>query len=741
MAELIDWGTDQNLLFSVLAHHGRPFSPDSKGGKSWDAAEIATVHYDPVAASEDLGRMMRSWFPTAFLHDPQKLPSSAQFCHFFSGLVALVDWLGSDRRFFPFVHELDQDYIRLAREHANRAVAAIGLDVSLLRVVVAGHTDFSEATGFMHANAQQQLVDRCPLTEQLLILEAETGSGKTEAAFWRFARLIEGGLVDSLYFALPTRSSAVQLHGRVNKMLKHLFGKQAPEAVLAVPGYLKVGETFGEALPHWNVRWDDEGNIAENALVARWAAESSKRYLAATVAVGTVDQAMLAALCVKHSHLRSAALSRSLLVIDEVHASDSYMTEVQNHLLQMHLSRGGHALLMSATLGSRARTRWLGTSLPTFEQSVAAPYPVVWGGSGMTQDCVGQVAKEKSVTMKLCSSMAAEVAAQLALNAALSGARVLVIRNTVKAAIDTWTAVREAGGESLLLSVRSGPALHHGRFSPEDRRLLDCAVEAALSPTARTSGGVIVIGTQTLEQSLDIDADVLVTDLCPVDVLLQRIGRLHRHSALPRPPGFEMPTCNILTPEEGLAHLLKPAFEHGLGAWKENGVLNGIYRDLSILELTRRAVSEHPMWHLPAMNRQLVESATHPERIEHLHHELGPEWRHYWNDVIGAEIANRGMARNVVLPFDTPFADVQFPTDDEKIRTRLGEEGAVVTFTELVEGPFGESIGSLTLPAHWSHGLQTCEPVSPTACEGVLALTIGDWDFIYDRRGIMRARQ
>jgi CRISPR-associated endonuclease/helicase Cas3 len=346
-----------------------------------------------VAASEDLGRMMRSWFPAAFLHDPQKLPSSAQFCHYFSGLVALMDWLGSDRRFFPFVHELDQDYICLARERATRAVEAIGLDVSPLRVVVAGHTNFSAVTGFKQANAQQQLVDRCPLTEQLLILEAETGSGKTEAAFWRFARLIEGGLVDSLYFALPTRSSAVQLHGRVNKMLKHLFGKQAPEAVLAVPGYLKVGETFGEALPHWNVRWDDEGSVAEDVLVARWAAEGSKRYLAATVAVGTVDQAMLAALRVKHSHLRSAALSRNLLVIHEVHASDSYMTEVQNHLLQMHLSRGGHALLMSATLGSRARTRWLGTSLPSFEESVAAPYPVVWSSSGLTQNCIGQLAK------------------------------------------------------------------------------------------------------------------------------------------------------------------------------------------------------------------------------------------------------------------------------------------------------------------------------------------------------------
>ena len=99
-------------------------------------------------------------------------------------------------------------------------------------------------------------------------------------------------------------------------------------------------------MPDWRVRWDD--NPDEAKLMARWAAESAKRYLAATIAIGTVDQAILAGLQVKHAHLRSSALSRSLLVIDEVHASDPYMTEVQNRLLKIYLQRGGYAMLMSA---------------------------------------------------------------------------------------------------------------------------------------------------------------------------------------------------------------------------------------------------------------------------------------------------------------------------------------------------------------------------------------------------------
>jgi CRISPR-associated endonuclease/helicase Cas3 len=734
------WGANLDLLYAVLAHHGRPFVPDAKSGKRWETVWTPTLHYNPLNAAAEIGDRMRCWFPAAFADDPQELPCAAPLQHLLSGLVSLADWIGSDTRFFPFVRDLDPDYMKMARRNARQAVQSIGLDVSHLQAVIAGHTGFTAATGLSEANTQQKLVGRCPLAEQLLILEAETGSGKTEAAFWRFALLMEAGLVDSLYFALPTRSAAVQLHGRVNFMLKHLFGKLAPEAVLAVPGYLRVGEAIGEQLPDWIVRWDDEGVAAEDVLAARWAAESSKRYLAATVAVGTVDQAMLGALCVKHSHLRSSVLSRSLLVIDEVHASDSYMTEVQNHLLKLHLSRGGHALLMSATLGSRARSKWLGGTLPSYADAVAAPYPVVWNRSASTHKADGQTSSEKLVTMHPLPSMNAEAAAQLALEAAQRGARVLVIRNTVTAAIDAWTAVREAGGEDLLLSLRGGPALHHGRFAPEDRRMLDGAVEEALSPKERRTGGVIVIGTQTLEQSLDIDADVLISDLCPVDVLLQRIGRLHRH-ALPRPDGFDLPVCHVLSPENGLAPLLAPRFENGLGARNKNGVLDGIYRDLSMLELTRRLVIEHPVWSIPSMNRMLVEGATHPEKIDALHQELGREWIDYNNRHVGSEIASMGAAKNVLLPFHTPFSEVQFPSDEEQIRTRLGEEGARVTFKEPVLGPFGEYISGLTMPAYWSHGLQTSEPLVPILQGQVLTLTIANISYTYDRRGMIKERQ
>lgn len=731
--DLAQWGTPADLAFAALAHHGRPFRVDDPyASQSWEPAPAAG--YDPIAASAELGAAMRSWFPEAFTHDDAPLPESTDFQQFFCGLVSLADWIGANRSIFGFVENLDPDYIRIARSKAHKAIASIGLDVSLRRERISGRTSFTALTGFHAPRAQQRLVGEFPPQEQLVILEAETGSGKTEAALWRFARLLEAGRVDSLYFALPTRAAAVQLQARTTQALRRLFGDLAPEPVLAVPGYLRAGDAHGTALPDWQVRWDDTADADEEQLLSRWAAENARRYLAAMVAVGTVDQAMLAALQVKHAHLRSAALSRSLLVIDEVHASDRYMTEIQAHLLETHLNRGGYAMLMSATLGSVARARWLGQAQPVFAAAVDAPYPAVWGKAAEEPHSSPATGEQKHVAMALVPTMAAEEAARRAIEAAGAGARVLVIRNTVDAAVRTFEAVRAAGMAHLLLSASGAPALHHSRFAPEDRLLLDAAAEAALSPTGRQPQGVIVIGTQTLEQSLDIDADLLITDLCPIDVLLQRIGRLHRHR-ITRPHDFESPHCLVMLPERGLDRLLEPAFENGLGRLQDGG---GIYPDLSILELTRRLAETHSIWRIPAMNRMLVESATHPERIEALHAELGDRWADYRNTIHGRQIAEAGAARGVLLRLNMRFSELLFGSDEEIIRTRLGAEGARVAFPAPAPGPFGQEVTGVTLPAHWSKGLDTREPVTPVIASGVMEFQIGDRRFTYDRLGVSR---
>ena len=729
---ILDWGEAvPPLLGAMFAHHGRPVEPPSSPTlREWPSL----THYDWRTEARRMGDALQRWFPGAFESGGGRLPDSPLFCHEVAGLAALADWIGSDRQFFEFKTPFAPDYDALAHDVAAQALKATGFDSRALTAIPA--PSFAKLTDFPEPNPAQAAVGSVDSHARLVILEAETGSGKTEAALWRFTRLLAAGVVSGLYFAVPTRAAARQLHGRVDKALRRVFGTAAPEAVLAVPGMLRAGEFTGQRLPHWRVRWDDDAATAPQ----RWAAEHATRFLAATVAVGTVDQAMLAGLQVKHAHLRGSALSRSLLVIDEVHASDAYMTEVLKHLLDGHLATGGYAMLMSATLGASARVRWTGGSLPDHETASATPYPAVWVDGERDPRAPAQAGRPKTVHPEAVPTMEPQETAQRAISAAERGARVLVIRNTVAMAVATWRAVKEAGAVSRLMQVGGGPALHHGRFAAEDRALLDRVVEEVLGPAReREPRGCIVIGTQTLEQSLDIDADLLITDLCPMDVLLQRIGRLHRH-ALARPAGFEAARVVVLLPEDGLDRLTAPAFENGLGGWKaDDGGFNGIYCDLAGLELTRRLVVDNPEWRIPEMNRSLVEGATHPDCTAELITEKGDAWDRYDRLNGGARAAESMVARLNVLDRTEPFDGyLRFPPSDERIMTRLGEEGVILTLDSPIDGPFGQPMTRIAVPARWSQGITGDDHIEIMPDTFGTVLSVANRCFRYSREGLCK---
>ena len=414
----------------------------------------------------------------------------------------------------------------------------------------------------------------------LLILESETGSGKTEAALLRFAALWRAGLVDGLYFAVPTRAAAKQLHGRVRQAMDRLFPRAANvQTVLAVPGYLLAGDAEGRRGDRFEVFWEDEPD--EETRLARWSAESARKFLSAPAAVGTVDQVLLAGLRVKWAHFRAAPLARSLLVVDELHASDAYMSEVLLGGLRGHLALGGHALLMSATLGAAARSKFISksarTSPPSPTDAEDVPYPVLTLAGGVSAPetrAIATTGPTKSTSMSAVPILGdPESIARMAADAARDGARVLVIRNTVASAQAVFGALLAQGGGELALTVAQGPALHHSRFAAEDRKRLDDAVEQVIGKERRLPGGTVVIGTQTLEQSLDIDADFLISDICPVDVLLQRIGRLHRHARTDRPGRFEEPRCLVLVPETELEGGLDGSLlKYGIGVSDTGGI-------------------------------------------------------------------------------------------------------------------------------------------------------------------------
>ncbi len=758
--ELLGWDdcggkTVGALFIAALSHHGLPLNLQERGPNP--AIWRPFGELDPQRCVERIARLARKWFPAAFAPEAPPLPSPPEFQHAFLGLCTLADWIGSDKNRFPYHDQPQDDYIDLARARAAKAIRDIGLDIETQREEFQGVPEFSRLFGFEDEaspnSIQQQAACALPLDQRLAIIESETGSGKTEAALWRFARMYEKGLVDGIYFALPTRAAASQLHERITRFTAGLFpGPAAPKPLLAVPGYLRAGDAGGQRLHDYEVWWEDNPDDATRN--RRWAAESAKRYLAAQIAVGTVDQAMMAALRVKHSHMRAACLSRNLLVVDEVHASDPYMRTILEALLDAHCNAGGYALLMSATLGSVARRRWLlgnrrARAQPcTLQSAIDAPYPAVGTACDGTEEvaAAGGNDREKTVRIKPLPAMPdfAHVAGR-ALQAARAGAKILIVRNTVNFAIHTQQALEEEAAPAerhLLFSLGGLPALHHGRFAVDDRKRLDRRVEALLGKD-RAAGGLVVVGTQTLEQSLDIDADLLITDLCPVDVLLQRIGRLHRHAGRDRPGDFREPVCLVLMPAaEDLTPLLTQRKEtNGLGP---NGF---VYEDLRILEATRRLMGGGTDWRIPEMNRELVERSTHPDALEKIENELGSDWIAHGGNMAGVRIAGDLTAHSAVVRRDKSFLtdneDVLFGSVEERIRTRLGDEGIKVEFEPPPPSPFSAqtTVAELAIPAHMGGVQPGGEPIEPELIEGGFAFQVGEREFRYDRLGLRRVEK
>jgi CRISPR-associated endonuclease/helicase Cas3 len=268
------------LWDAVFAHHGRPWHQTIPGRAApfWEPGPDG----DPIRDLAVMGGAMPRWFPDAFRPGPA-LPGAPNFHHAFAGLLMLADWLGSDQSFFAFANGQQKDRMAFARPRAREALAAVGLIVAPVRTRIAkAQLDFVTIFDVSAARPVQEIA---PSPEaSCVVLEAETGSGKTEAALWRFLHLFRDGKVDGLYFALPSRVAATQVFHRMVQFCDRAFGPDRPAVVLAVPGQQMADRVRGYPLPDFGFGWDDEPNAGER--LRRWAAEHPKRFLAAQIAVG-----------------------------------------------------------------------------------------------------------------------------------------------------------------------------------------------------------------------------------------------------------------------------------------------------------------------------------------------------------------------------------------------------------------------------------------------------------------------
>jgi len=751
-----------HLLAASIGHHGKPVSWSA--GVPNPGLWQRNRHLDPFQGIAELASTARGWFPEAFEPSRSDLPCTPAFQHAFAGLVMLADWLGSDRHqnMFPFAEDL-ADRMPFARQRARRALAHIGLDAEPGRAKL-GQTapGFDAVSEYAPRDAQARVLS-LPHNERgsLTVLESETGSGKTEAALIRFVRMFHARLVDGMTFALPTRSAATQLHGRLRQAMVRAFpdASTRPGVILAVPGYLQVDDTFGKRLPGFEVLWNDDDR--ERLRYVGWPAEQPKRYLAGTVVVGTIDQVLLSSLRVGHAHLRATALLRHLLVVDEVHASDTYMNRVLEEVLRFHVSAGGHALLMSATLGSHVRQRLERAALgldatlnqqeSSLRRALLIPYPVIHhtprsGASTAVRVESPGLPKLVNVQLEEWADHPERIAAY-ALEAARKGARVLVLRNTVSDALATQQSLEDIAGKQdypLLLRLQGVLTLHHARFAKPDRELLDAALDARLGKGAPATPGSVIVATQTVQQSLDLDADLLLTDLAPMDVLLQRFGRVHRHRERDgaRRPGYESPRAIVLLGDEPLARHLRAGGEargpHGAGT---------VYSDLAILEATRRRLQRDGRLRIPEQNRELVEVTTHPDALRDLVQELGEPWPDHLERIHGRMLAHSGLAQLNLVERSQQLGEYSFDqsNQDQRIASRLGESDRRVEFEPAVRGPFGRPVTQINIPGWLLRDLPIDAGPTPSAIvesttpDGYsLSFEFQGVIFTYDRLGLRR---
>jgi len=727
-------------LQAILSHHGNPVTdawwPPSQDQAIWWLARPGEA--DPVAAVLELVSVARQVLPEAFAPGGAPLPEAPAFLHAFAGLLQLADWIGSHEDWFPF---------DLGRPEADRYATSFATAELKLRVIGFTRPDLSlpePAFTALFVDRGGRPREPRPLQEtaaeapgRLVLLEAETGAGKTEAALYRFARLYAAGEVDALYFALPTRIAASQIHARVQDFAARFLPAGSAAVLLATPGDARIEEA---PLPPGDDTFAENG--VGGAIDDRaWAAERPKRFLAARIAVGTVDQALLASLKSRHAHMRAACLARALLVVDEVHASDIYMTAVLRRLLANHLRAGGHALLMSATLGSAAAAGLLAPEAapvgpPSLGEALALLYPLLRGDAVPPQEITREGEPKRVIVEPRPVIDEPDAVAALAAAAAAAGAKVLVVRNTVTAAQATLAALEREGLGTPVFALAGRRTLHHGRFARADRRRLDAEVEARFG-RERPPGGLVLIGTQTLEQSLDIDADLLITDLCPIDVLLQRIGRLHRHRDRERPRGFEAPRAIVAVPPEASFAGLTGRYMRGFGDPER-----AVYRDLLGLRATLDLLAAHPAIAIPDQNRALVEAATHPDALRALAERLAGDddraWLAHWEKLRGKGAAERLVADLHGLDMRQPFGREGFPSDEE-VLTRLGAADRLLPLPSTPLGPFGTAIEEIALPGHWSWvpGLPAdavAEEIAPF--EGGFTFRAGGTHLTYDRLGL-----
>ena len=481
------------------AHHGKMHRPDHNNPKDVEFKLKDIWHSQRHQIIKALESQFGIKIPSVSLKkDDAVVP-------WLMGLTSVADWIGSDENHFPVSRGLCE---KEGRESARLAVESIGLNNPLIKK----NLRFKEIFGF-NANDMQQKALSVITKPGIYIIEAPMGLGKTEAALACAYELLQSGLASGLYFALPTQLTSNRIHLRVSAFVEKITKTSDKTRLVHANAWLEDGYYQPRPVQTLLKRLNDDDTAGRD-----WFA-SAKRALLANFGVGTVDQALMSVVAVKHFFVRRFALSGKVVIIDEVHSYDHFTGTLVRCLCQELQKLGCTIIILSATLLPNVRNELLDIR----EKAMGNDnYPLITGKSADGLPVIPQGGKPKPRPAVKCSFKNTEQLITDARRAANQGTRVLWVCNTVNAAQEMFRELKRCENKFKV-------GLLHSRFPHFIRQLQEEYWMERLGKNDNREGGCILVSTQIVEQSVDIDSDILVSELAPMDMLLQRMGRLWRH--------------------------------------------------------------------------------------------------------------------------------------------------------------------------------------------------------------------
>ncbi|SCG38615.1 CRISPR-associated helicase, Cas3 family [Micromonospora coxensis] len=601
-----------------------------------------------------------------------------------TGLVILADWLASQEHFLrqqlPRVPQCTDITVVSAHLAALAAPVAVLLDDAGLGAPSFRAAGFEDLFPHRPNALQRSIIDELlPVVDGpgLVVVTAATGDGKTEAALVAALRLAEVCGAHGFFFALPTMATSDEMYRRVRAFAAKLAAGPAPVTLLHSLSWLNAEYEARAAADLSDSGVVVSDDPSRDVVATDWL-RGRKRGLLAPMAVGTVDQALLASLTTKHNALRLLGLSGKVFVVDEAHAYDDYMTTLLCRLLNWLGAYGCPVVLLSATLpASQAATlvRAYEEGAGTEPTKASVPYPgwtFVPASRERDPVSISPLARDAMVSgrsveftldvrpvrhLKGPVSDPADrraVVRQVLTPVAERGGCAAVVCNTVNDAQQTYRVLRDwvpHGVDVMLL---------HSRFPARRREEITVKITGRLGRDGDRSRSTVVVATQVIEQSLDLDFDLLVTDLAPMAQLLQRAGRCHRHLR-PRPSWAQQPRVVVLDPcgSGGVEHVKPPA-------WGD------VYAPY-LLRATHLQLAGIDTIAVPHAVQGLVEAVYVPQSIRH-DPVLSAEYDRYWAE----GNVSRGTAELGVIPDPIDVTDLHSlshtETPEWRATTRLGAE-------------------------------------------------------------------